>query len=58
MVVENMLGGPLPEKYEHLETCSRVHGDTEEVEGRHRGEGGPGGASVIVMINFSNLSIH
>ena len=27
MVIENMLGGPLPEKYAHIETCSRVHGD-------------------------------
>jgi len=27
MVIENMLGGPLPDKYVHLETCSKVHGD-------------------------------
>ena len=33
MVIENMLGGPLPEKYAHLETCSRVHGDEVVEEG-------------------------
>ena len=31
MVIENMLGGPLPEKYVHIETCSRVHGDEQDV---------------------------
>jgi len=33
MVIENMLGGPLPEKYVHIETCSRVHGDELVEEG-------------------------
>ena len=33
MVIENMLGGPLPEKYVHIETCSRVHGDEVVEEG-------------------------
>jgi len=33
MMIENVLGGPLPEEYRELETCSRVHGDDQEKEG-------------------------
>merc|ERR1719158_889587 len=33
MVVENMLGGDLPEKYVDIETCSMVHDDDQLVEG-------------------------
>ena len=27
MLMENVLGGPLPEEYKDIETCTRVHGE-------------------------------